>query len=414
MALKKISLKSHGTPLPKSMVAILALALSSQAISGPREEAQRIHERIAGVAPDTATLDAMEADIVGLDYLTAANRALAHDDFYNVTLKNFAAPWTNEAMSSFVDLNDYIATVIGLVRDESDFRTVLYDDVLYVGAGSLGLSPYSVSDNDHYEELENSGESLQDNLVRTTQSSINGLPSDATAGVMTSRAAAQAFFSAGTNRAMFRFTMLNHLCNDMEQVNDTTRPPDRIRQDVSRSPGGDSRIFLNNCVGCHSGMDPMAQAFAYYDFEYNADADPDGLLGQMVYNDSGAIDPDSGSRVQGKYLINSTTFENGFVTQDDQWDNYWREGPNQFIGWDSILTGSGNGAKSMGMELAHSNSFAQCQVKKVFRNVCLRDAADEDDRTQINSMVSTFQSNGYNLKRVFADSAIYCREINDD
>ena len=47
---------------------------------------------------------------------------------------------------------------------------------------------------------------------------------------------------------------------------DTTRPPDRIRQDVARSPGGDSRLFLNNCVGCHSGMDPMAQAFAYYNF----------------------------------------------------------------------------------------------------------------------------------------------------
>ena len=43
-------------------------------------------------------------------------------------------------------------------------------------------------------------------------------------------------------------------------------PPDRIRQDVSRSPGGDSRVFLNSCIGCHSGMDPMAQAFAYYNF----------------------------------------------------------------------------------------------------------------------------------------------------
>ena len=66
---------------------------------------------------------------------------------------------------------------------------------------------------------------------------------------------------------MFRFTMINHLCHDMEQLMDTTRPTDRIRQDVARSPGGDSRIFLNNCVGCHSGMDPMAQAFAYYNFD---------------------------------------------------------------------------------------------------------------------------------------------------
>ena len=60
--------------------------------------------------------------------------------------------------------------------------------------------------------------------------------------------------------------MMNHLCNDLQTIMDTTRPPDRIRQDVTRSPGGDSTLFLNNCIGCHSGMDPMAQAFAYYNF----------------------------------------------------------------------------------------------------------------------------------------------------
>ena len=54
---------------------------------------------------------------------------------------------------------------------------------------------------------------------------------------------------------------------DMEQVHDTSITPDRIRQDVSRSPGGDSRVFLNSCIGCHAGMDPLAQAFAYYNYD---------------------------------------------------------------------------------------------------------------------------------------------------
>ena len=89
---------------------------------------------------------------------------------------------------------------------------------------------------------------------------------------MTTRAAAEAFFIAGTNRAMFRFTLMNHMCMDWSRCMDTSRPPDRIRQDVSRSPGGDSRVFLNNCIGCHAGMDPMAQAFAYYDFDETAGA----------------------------------------------------------------------------------------------------------------------------------------------
>ena len=395
------------------MFGTLLSPVTGTAQAGDREQAKRIHDRIAGVPPSADVLDAMEADIAAdteaNNAITAAFTAMENTAFYDVTLKNLAAPWTNEAMSSFVPLNDYSATVIGLVKHDEDFRTLLYGDVLYVGADSLGLSnDYSTTDNDHYEELEASGESLQDNLVAVQQTILNGLPLQATAGILTSRAAAQAFFSGGTNRAMFRFTMLNHLCNDMEQVNDTTRAPDRIRQDVSRSPGGDSRIFLNSCVGCHSGMDPMAQAFAYYDFEYDADADPDGLFGQMVYNTSGTIDPDTGDRVQGKYRINATSFEHGFVTLDERWDNYWRAGQNSIIGWDANLDGSGNGPKSMGQELAHSEAFASCQVQKVFKNVCLRDPVDQTDRNQISSLVTSFKNSNYNLKNVFAESAVYC------
>ena len=89
---------------------------------------------------------------------------------------------------------------------------------------------------------------------------------------------------------MFRFTMLNHMCRDMEQVHDTSRAPDRIRQDVSRSPGGDARVFLNGCIGCHSGMDPMAQAFAYYNFQYDKATDPTADAGFLKYNDTGDID----------------------------------------------------------------------------------------------------------------------------
>lgn len=406
MRVSKVIFNSIATTLPSCIIA--ALTLSASAIAGEREQAQRIHERIAGVPPSAQVLDAMAADLSAGRDMAAAEHALNDDNFYKVTLKNFAAPWTNEAMSSFVELNDYSATVIGLVRDDEDFRKVLYDDVLYVGDDALNLSRYALDNNDHYEELESSQVSLKDNLVRIPQSRLNGLPSAATAGIMTSRAAAQAYFSAGTNRAMFRFTLLNHLCRDLEQVNDTSRSPDRIRQDVSRSPGGDSRIFLNSCVGCHAGMDPMAQAFAYYDFEYDAAADPEGLFGQLVYNEAGSIDPDSGTRVQGKYLINATTFSHGFVTPDDRWDNYWRAGPNQVLGWDNSLPGSGEGAKSLGRELASTQAFAQCQVQKVFKTVCLREPQDSSDRSQIANMVASFQ-NGYQLKQVFAESALYCK-----
>jgi hypothetical protein len=370
-------------------VALVAFAASAQA--GPREQAKRMHDRIAGVPPSAAVLDAMETEIAAGRTQAAAQIAMDNPAFYSVTLKNLVTPWTNREQTVFAPLNDYTATVIGMVRDDLPFNEVLSADVLYVGSAGLGLPAVSAASNDHYAQMESRGINLLTGLRRTTQSGVYGTPPAATAGVMTSRAAAQAFFVAGTNRAMFRFTLLNHMCRDLEEVQDTSRPPDRIRQDVSRSPGGDARLFLNNCLGCHSGMDPMAQAFAYYTF--------DEAQGRLVY---------TGGDVQPKYFNNDTTFAYGYRTPDDGWENRWRKGQNALLGWDPSLPGSGSGAKSLGEEFGASDAFAACQVEKVFRTVCLRAPQDSADRSQVSSMASAFRAGGYRLKRPFADAAAYC------
>ena len=372
-------------------LAALALLQSGLADADSRTQAKRMHDRLAGVPPTAAVLDAMAADLAAGRSIDAAYKAMEHRAFYDVTLKNFAMPWTNRDQTVFAPLNDYVATVIGMVRDDVAFDRVLYDDILYVGRSGLGVPGYSPSGNDHYAALESQGLSLKDNLVATTQSAANGIPAEATAGVLTSRAAAQAFFIAGTNRAMFRYTLMNHLCTDLEQVQDPTRPPDRIRQDVSRSPGGDSRLFLNNCIACHAGMDPMTQAFAYYDYDETA--------GRMLYT-PGVVRP--------KYFNNKDTFPSGYSTPDDTWDNYWRKGSNSLLGWDGSLPGKGTGAKSLGRELAQSEAFASCQVQKVFKNVCFRAPSDAQDRARVQSMTASFKANGYQLKRVFAEAATYC------
>jgi len=371
--------------------ALLVALQPAASLADSRSQAKRMHDRLAGVPPSESVLTSMAGDIAAGSPTQAAYTAMQDRAFYDVTLKNFAMPWTNRDQTVFAPLNDYVATVIGMVRDDVPFDQVLYDDILYVGSGASGVPAYSPANNDHYAALESQGASLKDVLARTTQSALNGLPPGATAGVMTSRAAAEAFFVAGTNRAMFRFTLINHLCTDLEQVMDTTRPPDRIRQDVSRSPGGDSRLFLNNCIGCHSGMDPMVQAFAYHDWDETA--------GRLVYSD-GVVRP--------KYFHNMDTFPAGYSTPDDHWSNYWRQGRNSLLGWDASLPGSGQGAKSLGMELAHTDAFAGCQVKKVFRAVCFRDPSDAADRARVQTMVGTFRSSGYQLKRVFAEAATYC------
>ncbi len=368
-------------------LACVLACVATAASANDRDKAKRIHDRIAGVPPTEAVLDQMESQVSQGQLLEAA--AVATDDasFYNVTLKNMAMPWTNRDQTVFAPLNDYVATFIGMVRDDVPFNTALSADLTYTVDGvSPAASP---SNNDHYANAETSGVNLKDALHATTQSSVLGIPSEATAGFITSRASSAAFFIDGTNRAMFRFTLINHLCRDLEQVHDTTLPPDMIRQDVSRSPGGDSRIFLNNCIGCHSGMDPMARAFAYYDFDNGTDEAPGSM--RLVYT-AGVVQP--------KYFNNATNFPAGFVTPDDHWENRWRQGQNSLLGWDPNLPGKGVGAKSLGQELANSDAFARCQVEKVFKTVCFRAPGNQADRNVVDSVTASFKAN-YSLKEVF-------------
>lgn len=365
------------------------------------DRARRMHDRIAGVPPDDTTLMTMAGHIGNSRPDLAAELAIANPAFYNVSLKNFITPWTNEAMTVFAPLNDYTATVIGMIRDDVPFNLVLSEDILYIGQPGLVTPNHQHTSNDHYQALEDGGHDLSDPnvLVRRTQSGLPGtqVSENDAAGVVTTRAAAEAFFSAGTNRAMWRFTAINYLCRDMEQLNDISRPGDRIRQDVTRSPGGDSEIFLNTCFGCHSGMDGVAGAYAYFEWEPGQDEGEGRLM-----NTPGVV--------QGKHLINGNAFPFGYITSDNSWVNYWREGQNAALGW----TGASNvgfGAKSLGGEVAATRAFSVCQVEKVFKHVCFRPPKDQGDRDAIEQIADDFEANGiYQIKDVFASTAAHCMD----
>jgi hypothetical protein len=382
---------------------LLAAQAAVPAFAGQTEVAERIYERLAGQKP---TPDQLSKLLTAMDtaggtgsvntaaQLAAAGIATAPataPTFYNVVLKNMVTPWTNRDQTVFAPLNDYTATVIGMVRDDVPFDQVLSGDILYTvtGSGGSGLPAPAINNNTHYSTAETNGVDLSVALKQTTQSSVYGLPAAATAGVITTYGGSSAFFINGTNRAMFRFTMINHMCNDMQTLMDTTRPSDRIRQDVSRSPGGDSRIFLNNCVSCHSGMDPMAQAFAYYNFDVNSN--------QLVYT-PGAV--------QDKYHINALNFPQGFVTPDDSWSNRWRAGPNSVFNW-GAGGGSGNGAKSWGQEIAGSQQFATCKVQQVFQAVCFRQPQTALDWATAKQARDDFQAD-HKLKSVFQRVVTAC------
>ena len=144
-----------------------------------------------------------------------------------------AVPWTNRDQSVFVPLNDYVATFIGMVRDDVavQHRTVcrphLYGE--WRDAGGFGHQQRALRG-----RREQFGEPVRRAAAGHAVVGAREFLPAATAGLLTSRASSEAFFIDGTNRAMFRFTMMNHMCRDMEQVHDTSLPPDRIRQDVSR------------------------------------------------------------------------------------------------------------------------------------------------------------------------------------
>jgi hypothetical protein len=378
-------------------LALLAAQHAPPARAGAYEQARRIYSRLDGVLPSTAVLDTMATDITNnpgqpglLQAAEVATDPSTGANFYNVTLKEFINPWTNRNQSPFVPFNDYTATVIGMIRDDVPFNTVLSANILYT-VNAPGLPPPSAANNDHYATAEADGVDFATALQQTSQTAVYGTPAQGVAGVWTTRAGAAAYFVLGTNRAQFRFTMLNYLCHDMQTVMDNTRPTDRIRQDVARSPGGDSRVFLNNCAGCHSGMDPMAQAFAYYDFSTTTN--------QLVYTPG---------QVQPKYLKNPQNFPWGFVTPDDTWSNRWRSGPNADLGWDPSLPGNGEGAASLGTELENTEAFASCQVVKVFQAVCLRAPTSTTDQATVTNIEAVFKQSNYDLKQVFQQSAAAC------
>jgi hypothetical protein len=110
--------------------AALAMLQPMAAAADARTQAKRLHDRLAGVPASATVLNDMAADIAAGRTLDAAYTAMEHRAFYDVTLKNFAMPWTNRDQTMFAPLNDYVATVIGMVRDDVPFNGVLSGDIL--------------------------------------------------------------------------------------------------------------------------------------------------------------------------------------------------------------------------------------------------------------------------------------------
>ena len=158
----------------KNVFFLLSLFMSTAGLAGPREDAWKLHNRLAGVPPQPQVLNEMSDLINQGDVEAAAELATEHPAFYNVTLKNWVKPWSNRDQTPRVAFNDYVATILGVIRDETPFDKILYDDVIYV-VNSTAIPAYSNTDNNHYRNAETQNINLKDTLIvrRQTEATIS-------------------------------------------------------------------------------------------------------------------------------------------------------------------------------------------------------------------------------------------------
>lgn len=359
----------------------LLLSIGAQAATS-RESAYKLHNRLTGVPPKPQVLKDMEDFIDRGQPEEAAKIAMNHKNFINVVLKNWVKPWSNRDQTSRVPLNDYVATVLGSVKDNVPFDRVLYDDIIYVVNGAE--TNYSPDNNTHYSQAETANADLSTRLIQQTQSQLTGI--GATSGIMTTRAAGESFYSAGTNRRINRYTFMNFLCRDYEDMHDTSIPDTYVRQDVERNPGLDSRTYKNKCVGCHAGQDSLAGAYAYYNFANN----------RLTYTPN-TVTP----------KINQIVYyREGHRTVNDSWMNMWVMGKNaKELGWSGA--NSGSGARDLNRMFTRSNAFSQCMAKKVYKLVCMKDPESASDKAFVEEQSRAFK-NGFSLKNLILKTSVGC------
>ncbi len=386
------------------LLSMPAFSAGTDDLSKAKAQVAFVYKRLAGVPALAKDVDAWGAGLVAAPdknaylYDVVAKAATDNDKFYSVTVLDFAQLESNKerALADGTNvLSDLTATVIGLTRDEKDYRASLSEDVLYIPTGTT----YAAGSNAIYETLYTNvknGAPLGTALTATTQTGATGLPIQA--GIFTLRGFGSVYYEAGTNRGPFRFASINYLCNDMENFSDVSRADIHVRRDVDRSPGGDSTKYKTECVGCHAGMDPFTKAFAYLDFVPAAAANG---ASPILY--TGAATPPT---IPLKMNRNSDVFPDGEEVKNDSWENLWVAGVNSGKGW-AAGKEKGTGIKAFGEAFAGTTMFPTCMAQRVYKTVCLKEGTLASDTDAIKSLAAEF-SKTFNMKELFKDTAVLC------
>ncbi len=370
------------------------LLLSRPAFAAdPAELAARLFHRLAGTPlklGDPRRTEMAKA-IVENRWEDAAKVATSDDGFLETTVRHWAAPLGRRAEDPYGDFTDFDAMIVGTIRDDRDFREILYDDFTYVGPDKIGTPPIGPETAQfYYKALEPMG--IAKVLKRKTPQASDREDSS---GVLTSDGWGAEHMNDGTNRRAVVFAFREFLCTPIEELADGSVPDFRVHRDVDRSPGGLTGTYVQTCRRCHAGMDALAGAYAFFrsDETFLVDGGNFRRILKTVKDD----------RVVKRMNKNGDVYPQGFVTVDDSWVNLWTQGKNADLGWRGAT--SGRGIQSLGRMLAQTEAFSRCQAKKVFTQVCLRPPTGEDKR-DLADLTRDFEANGFKMRRLFEKAAL--------
>lgn len=367
----------------------LAVHFSSSILFGEelssREKAKKLYKNLIGlnISDTDASFDLIERLLRNGSDVEAGRVVLANPDFYDLTLRSWAAPLTNRERLQDVSFDDMQAMIFGVVRDRLDARLLLTGNFLY-RSNMKSIVPPTRANNEHYAALEASGANLVSTLVRVTPQWAD---IEEASGVLTTRSWGAAYYSAGTNRRALQHAFEIFMCRPLQTIRDASLPENFIRRDVDRVPGGNPRIFQQDCRGCHSGMDAMAGAFSRWDMV-------DGVLTYLGKD-----------KVADKYNINSTTYPEGYITHDDSWVNLWSKNHNQSMGWRGPL--KGRGLRAFATMLGNSEGFSRCMVERTLKSVCKGSPDGAFLADDLDHLQKTFEESQYDLSHLFISIGLH-------
>ena len=364
-------------------------------MTNARRKAAVIYNRITGIKIpiESQLLSLMEQEVAAGRDDAAVSLAMdppsqfeGYNGFYNITVRDLATRMSTREESVNTPLNDFVATVIGVTKNDEDAGGLLTGNFYYAADPSVAAVPSDLvgdllRSNLHYDSLQRGRFDLSKVLVRRSpQMLFDGnrpqpvLNRDA-AGLITTRAFLEAHAIAGTNRRIVEYSFRQFLCIGIDEWKDANGSDLWVGRDIDRAPSGDPNKYRLDCKGCHTRLDPLRGAFARYTFSGNFVKRAD-IVGSTPANqnmdDETTMLMTPGYSIAKKMNHNEGTAPFGYMHTDDTFDNQAVRGPaSEYFGWGNRTRG--NGPNQFGEMIAQAKAFPRCMARRVFRSACKRD-----------------------------------------